>query len=227
MQLHTKYGHRCPSIQFLFWQMAWPGQGGVSFMHHMLKALPSSPTCFCAYISPLLAQDTVFSCVVTALFLRPIFKVLGEVGNVRSEGRLSLEKTKWLTLSGTSLAVLSSTAFYINLELWAVLGGNGKPFFANPYLNIFVFGINLDSVLNDVGVLLACGVLKKATHEAAEAMTVVSSQVTRRLSSQVTRRFSTTSKNKHAAVTPAPLQPTGAYAEPSMVFASQGDDQTD
>jgi hypothetical protein len=57
-----------------------------------------------------LAQDTVFSCVVTALFLRPIFNILGEVGGVRSPGQISLEKTKWLTLVGACLAVLSSTA---------------------------------------------------------------------------------------------------------------------
>ena len=80
-----------------------------------------------------------------------------------------MEKTKWLTLVGASLTVLSSTAMYINGGLWVgnlVLGGSGKPFFANPHLNPFVFGFNLDSVLNDVGVLLACGVLKKVTCEA-------------------------------------------------------------
>jgi hypothetical protein len=80
-----------------------------------------------------------------------------------------LEKTKWLTLSGASLAVLSSTALYINGGLFVVLGGYGKPFFANPYLNVLTFGINLDSVLNDVGLLLACGVLKKVTWEAVTA----------------------------------------------------------
>ena len=103
--------------------------------------------------------------MVTALFLRPIFKVLGEVGDVRSEGQISLEKTKWLTLLGASLAVISSTAFYINVGLFVVLGGNGKPFTANPYLHVLVFGINLDSVLNDIGMLLACGVVKKITYE--------------------------------------------------------------
>ena len=61
--------------------------------------------------------------MVTALFLRPIFKILGEVGDVRSEGQISLEKTKWLTLLGASLAVISSTAFYINFGLYVVLGG--------------------------------------------------------------------------------------------------------
>jgi hypothetical protein len=117
-----------------------------------------------------LAQDTVFSCVVTALFLRPIFKVLGEVGNVggvRSAGEISLEKTKWLTLLGAGLAVLSSTAMYINYGLFIVLGDYGKPFYANPYLNLFVFGINLDSILNDVGMLLACGIIKKLACETA------------------------------------------------------------
>jgi hypothetical protein len=177
----------------------------------------SSPKPWLFAVSLSLAQDTIFSCVVTALFLRPIFKVLGEVGDVRSEGRISMEKTKWLTLLGASLAVLSSTALYINGGLWALLGGFGTPYWVNPYLHIFVFGINLDSVLNDVGVLLACGVLKNLTHEAAETMTAVTSEVK--------RRFSTTSK--HAAVIPAPLQPTGAYAEPPMVFASQGDNQMD
>jgi hypothetical protein len=91
------------------------------------------------------------------------------VGNVRSAGQISLEKTKWLTLAGTSLSVISSTGLYINVLLFMVLGDLGKPFWANPYLNIFVFGINLDSVLNDVGMLLACGVLKKITRESVQS----------------------------------------------------------
>jgi hypothetical protein len=103
--------------------------------------------------------------VLTALFLRPVFKVLSEVGDVHSAGQISLEKTKWLTLVGASLAVLSSTAMYINSGLSVVLGGWGKPLWANPYLNPNVFGYNLDSVLNDVGMLLACGVVKKLTCE--------------------------------------------------------------
>ena len=102
---------------------------------------------------------------MTALFLRPIFKILGEVGGVRSAGQISLEKTKWLTLLGSSLAVISSTALYINVGLFVVLGDYEKPFYANPYLNVMVFGFNLDSVLNDVGMLLACGAIKKITYK--------------------------------------------------------------
>jgi hypothetical protein len=44
-----------------------------------------------------------------------------------------------------------------------------KPFYANPNLNLLIFGINLDSALNDVGTLLACGVIKKITHDAVTA----------------------------------------------------------
>ena len=104
--------------------------------------------------------------MLTALFLRPIFRILGEVGGVRSARQTSLEKTKWLTLLGASLTVLSSTAIYINIGLLAVLGGPGKQFYANTYLHPFVFGINLDSVLNDVGLLLACRIIKKITWQA-------------------------------------------------------------
>jgi hypothetical protein len=72
-------------------------------------------------------------------------------------------KTKWMTLSGASLAVLSSTALYINVILVAMLGEYGNPWYSNPYLHTSVFGVNLDSVLNDLGMLLVCGVLKTAS----------------------------------------------------------------
>ena len=143
--------------------------------------------------------------MVTALFLRPIFKILGELGDVRSEGQISLEKTKWLTLLGAGLAILSSTAMYINAALYVILGGFGKPFYTNPYLHPLVVGFNLDSVLNDLGMLLACGLIKKITCETAIA------------------RFSTPAPCK---VEPASQpQPAGAYADPSMVFGSQEGDK--
>jgi hypothetical protein len=101
---------------------------------------------------------------MTGLFLRPIYKVLREGGGAaqHSAGYKSLLKTKWMTLLGAILAVVSSTVLYINMGMFFVLGGFGTPFFANPYLNIMVFGMNLDSVLNDIGMLLVCGVLKEA-----------------------------------------------------------------
>ena len=87
-----------------------------------------------------LPQDTTFSCVVTALFLRPMFKILGVVGDVRSEGQVSLEKTKWLALLGASLAVISSTAVFIH-QCWVACGAGrlrktdlGQPLLARPGL---------------------------------------------------------------------------------------------
>ena len=160
------------------------------------------------HIHTLFVQDTTFSVVVTALFLRPIYKVLREsgVGVQRSDGYKSMMKTKWMTLSGASLAVLSSTALYINGLLWIMLGQMGNQWLANPYLNIAVFGVNLDSVLNDIGMLLACGVLKTASCAA------------------LTKHFSTTTKYTVAPAAPvvgfvANSQASSIY-EPNEVDAS-------
>ena len=70
--------------------------------------------------------DTVFSVLITALFLRPIMEVLGEgigVANA-SEGYKSLQKTKWLTLAGCTLAVGSSTLMYFDLLLYFTIQGS-------------------------------------------------------------------------------------------------------
>jgi hypothetical protein len=149
---------------------------------------------------------------VTALFLRPIYKVLGEGGAVvhESAGYKSLQKTKWLTLMGSTLAVLSSSALYINMGLFVILGDRGKPFYTNPYLSYAVFGMNLDSVMNDVGILVVCGVLKTVS------------------CADLTKVFSTAQSVYKVRPVPQPhLQPAGAYTDPSVVFASQGDDQMD
>jgi hypothetical protein len=45
-----------------------------------------------------------------------------------------LQKTKYTTLAGVSLAVVSSTALYINVGLMAVLGDHGKPFYTTVLL---------------------------------------------------------------------------------------------
>jgi hypothetical protein len=65
----------------------------------------------------------------------------------------------WATLTGATLCVLSSTVLYVNLLLFFALGGVGKLFWVNPYLNVLVMGMNLDSVLNDLGMILASGLL--------------------------------------------------------------------
>jgi hypothetical protein len=103
-----------------------------------------------------------FSATVTALFLRPIYKALREGGGAaqHSARYKSLLETKWMALFGVaSPAVLSSTALCVNAGMFFVLGGAGTPLFANPYLDIMVFGANVGSVLNYLGMLLVCGVL--------------------------------------------------------------------
>ena len=127
----------------------------------------------------------MFSTVVTALFLRPIYKVMGQGGAAvrKSAGYKSMQKTKWMTLTGSTLAVVSSSALYVNVILWMFMAGvKGNQLRTSPYLHYAVFGINLDSVLNDIGMLLVCGVVKKFSFSSK-------------------RRFSVTALH---AVTPAP-----------------------
>ena len=106
-------------------------------------------------------QDTAFSILVTALFLRPIMKVMGEAGVAanQSAGYRSMNATKWMTLLGSSGAVISSTALYAIFFVYS-LSQPGSPFWANPLLHPLVFPVNADSVVNDFGMLLVCGVLK-------------------------------------------------------------------
>ena len=54
--------------------------------------------------------------------------------------------------------VLSSSFLYINSILWFVYRG---PFETLPWLNPFTMGANADSILNDVGMVLLCGILKR------------------------------------------------------------------
>jgi hypothetical protein len=87
-----------------------------------------------------------------------------------------MQKTKWMTLVGASLAVVSSTVLYLNFLLMMVLGGHGSPFYSSPYLSVWVLGVNLDSVLNDVGMLLVCGVYKTVSGSLAKQYTSLVSE---------------------------------------------------
>ena len=64
-----------------------------------------------------------------------------------------------MTLIGATMASLGSTALYVNIIVWA-LSSRGDPSWSNPYLNPFVFGGNVTSIINDVSMVLVCGVLK-------------------------------------------------------------------
>ena len=107
-----------------------------------------------------LFQDTAFSILVTAIFLRPILEALREARGAETQtaGYRLMSRTKWATLFGVSLAVTSSTILYVNAALYFV-SQRGDLFWTNSLLNLWVFGISADSVANDLGVLLVCGAL--------------------------------------------------------------------
>ena len=54
-------------------------------------------------------------------------------------------------------SIASSTALHVNCTLCSTIQG---PFWKVPLLNVLVFGMNLDSIMNDVGMVIASGVLR-------------------------------------------------------------------
>jgi hypothetical protein len=116
-----------------------------------------------------IVMDAVFSILVTFLFLRPISQVLKNGRGVaqQSQGHHRMQKTKWHTLIGSTLAVVSTTALYINAILCFTVQG---PFWKIPWLNIFVFGMNIDSILNDVGMVIVSGMLKDVSELISTAL---------------------------------------------------------
>jgi hypothetical protein len=78
-----------------------------------------------------------------------------------------------MTMFGAALSVLSSTLLYVNFLLWVFAGGlSGSRNERNPWLNPFLFGVNMDSICNDVGMIFACGVLKGTSFSASASVTV-------------------------------------------------------
>ena len=117
-------------------------------------------------------MDTTFSVIITAIFLLPILKVLGEGKGVaqHSAGYKKMQQTKWMTFFGATLSVVSSTLLYVNLLL--LIFGSFSRYERNPWLNPWVFGMNVDSICNDVGMIFACGVLKSAALSTSTIATV-------------------------------------------------------
>jgi hypothetical protein len=119
-------------------------------------------------------MDTTFSVIITAIFLLPILKVLGEGKGVaqHSAGYKKMQQTKWMAFFGATLSVVSSTLLYVNLLLCVIGGGLGSQHDRNPWSNPNVFGINMDSICNDVGMIFTCGVLKSAALSTSTIATV-------------------------------------------------------
>ena len=66
-----------------------------------------------------------------------------------------------MTLAGASLTVTSSTVLYVNFIL-AMVSKESTVYWTSPWMNVFVFGKNLNSVLNDIGLLLLSDIPMRA-----------------------------------------------------------------
>jgi hypothetical protein len=108
----------------------------------------------------IMIMDASFSIIITAISIRPIAQTLRDAGKVRtkSTGYVDLEKTMYMTLAGSTIAVLSSTILYANLLMF--FNGKHEIFSENAFLNPLVLMGNIDSILNSVGMLLVSGIFK-------------------------------------------------------------------
>jgi hypothetical protein len=107
--------------------------------------------------------DSVFSALVTKAFLKPIQEVMvqnNDSGN-HSVAYLGLRTTKWMTVSGTLLTIGASALFYIHLSV-AMFAWNDT-IMASEWLNPYMHASSLKSIFNDIGILVASGILKQCT----------------------------------------------------------------
>jgi hypothetical protein len=98
--------------------------------------------------------------LLLAYFCRPVREFLAKNKHVKRQdaARRELKRTMFSTLVGSSLTVVSSSFLYINILLWVLVKG---PFGLVWFLNPLVFGVNMDSVLNDIGMLVLSGTAKE------------------------------------------------------------------
>jgi hypothetical protein len=94
--------------------------------------------------------DSTFSVSLTLAFLVPMWKVLRKQrheSNVQNQLQIAAQ----LTLFGSSLALFSSTTFYLTGFGFYVLY---EKWSQSIWLNAYVFGGNVDSILCDIGLLV-------------------------------------------------------------------------
>jgi len=109
----------------------------------------------------IMTLDLFVSVYVSVIFLRPVVRFLNagrDVNSaVQSRGYLHLQKIKRSHLAGAIMAVSSSTLLYLNFAMWFIWNEEmSKIVWTHP----LAFGVNADSVLNDLAMLVVCGVLR-------------------------------------------------------------------
>jgi hypothetical protein len=117
-----------------------------------------------AFTLILFVVDGTITIILTFLYLRPITKVEGSI--VPPGVREKLQRARRLTVAGVSLMVFSTSALYLNIFVTFVqliFVKTGDSFLADPYLNPLSFGMNLDCLLNIVGMVVVCEGTRKPT----------------------------------------------------------------
>ena len=111
----------------------------------------------------ILVTDTIFSVIVTYIFLKPmleVLKVTGGLGVHTAESR-RLERTKRWNFAGVLVTVGGSTVLYVNLIVYfALTFFRQYSLHSSAWGNPFSFGLALDSILKTLGMILLCGMFK-------------------------------------------------------------------
>jgi hypothetical protein len=110
-----------------------------------------------------LITDTIFSVIVTFIFLKPILELLQSArGVVQTAAKRRLERTKRWNFAGLILTVVSSTALYLHGIAYFVLSVFHRYSLPNSSVfgNPFAFGFQMVSILNVLGMILLCGMFK-------------------------------------------------------------------
>jgi hypothetical protein len=110
-----------------------------------------------------LITDTIFSVIVTFIFLKPILDLLQAArGTVQTAAKERLERTKRWNFAGLILTVVSSTALYLHVIAFFVLSvlHQCSLLHSSVFGNPAVFGVSMGSMLNIVGMSLLCGMFK-------------------------------------------------------------------
>jgi hypothetical protein len=123
----------------------------------------------------ILLTDTIFSVIVTFIFLKPILKLLQTAGaTVQTAATRRLERTKRWNFAGLILTVVSSTGLYLHGIAFCILSVSHQYSLHKSALgNPFVVVIPMVSMLNIVGMVLLCGMFKDTvlpSHYASSAM---------------------------------------------------------
>ncbi len=116
-----------------------------------------------AALAPIvLTTDTIFSVIVTFIFLKPILQLVQAARNtVQTAAKRRLERTKRWNFAGLILTVVTSTALYLHLIAFFTLSALSQFSLHRSVLgNIFVVAIPMASMLNIFGMILLCGMFK-------------------------------------------------------------------